>query len=124
MGGRLDQFRTRCGILGGGLLAAGALLAGPAAACAAAAPTAATAFYTNPGTYEFAVPAGVTSITATVLGAAGGFGSTEVAPGNPAIVTGKLPVTPREQLLVGVGGVGADDNSFTNATIPGGIGGG
>ncbi len=124
MGGRLDHFRTRCGIVGGGLLAAAALLAGPAAGYAAAAQTSTTTSYVNPGTYDFTVPVGVSSITATVLGAAGGFGSTEVAAGNPAIVTGTLPVTPGEQLLVGVGGVGADDNSFSNAVIPGGIGGG
>ena len=124
MGRPINELEIRCRVLGGALLTAGVLLAGPAAGYAAAAGTSTSVSYSNPGTYEFTVPAGVTSITATVLGAVGGFGSTQVPGGLPAILTGTLPVAPGEQLLVGVGGVGADDNSFSNASIPGGIGGG
>lgn len=120
---RMGEFRARCGILGGGLVAAGVLLAGPVAG-AATAQTTATASYTTPGSYEFIVPAGVTSITGTVIGAAGGFGSEEAPGGSPAAVTATLPVTPGEQLLVGVGGAGGSANAGFTGVVAGGIGGG
>ena len=109
-----------------GVLAAALGFAAPAAAT-----TTATASFTTPGSYTFAVPVGVTSITVTAVGAhggtsagsdvggrgasAGGLGS-----GNPAPVT--VPVTPGAQLYVAVGGVGPQGAS--GAAVAGGFGGG
>ena len=121
MRARSGGLRKLGGVVGGGVLAAGALLAGPMAAAAAA--QTATASYTAPGTYEFTVPAGVTSINARVIGARGGFSASNGSPGFPAAVSATLPVVGGEQLLVGVGGVGAD-SGFTAGYVPGGAGGG
>lgn len=91
-------------ILGGtvGFAAAGAV---PASAT--------TTSFTSPGSFPFAVPAGISSITVTAIGAAGGAvpaASTCLAQsgGRGAQVTATLSVTPGEQLLIGVGSVGGD----------------
>ncbi len=70
----------------------------------ASAAVTATATFSNPGAYTFTVPSGVTSITATVIGAAGGGGC--AAGGKGASLTATVPVTSGEQLAVGVAAPG------------------
>jgi len=75
--------------------------------------------YTTPGTYSWVVPAGVTSISAVLIGG-GGPGA---APGNPTIAGGggggglryinNLTVTPGETLTVVVGDIGLQTASST-----------
>jgi Glycine rich protein/Protein of unknown function (DUF1573) len=102
---------------------AAVLLALLTAPCAAIADTTATTTFTNPGQYAFIVPAGVSSVSITAIGGAGGScSSVDVPGGEGASVSGTFPVTPGEQLSVGVAGVGA--NCTSPASQPGGIGGG
>jgi hypothetical protein len=118
-----------------GLAAALAVLGWPAADAARAA--SATARFNSPGAYSFTVPAGVTSVTAILVGAAGGscLGGV-VGPGAPvtgvggagAAVTAMVPVSPSQPLFVGVGapgaacGPGAGDGGSGGGA--GGLGGG
>src|ERR1700753_3975301 len=64
-----------------------------------------TETFTTPGAHSFTVPAEVTSIRVTAIGAAGAgcFGSSG---GRGAMVSATVPVTPGTTLYVGVGGVG------------------
>jgi Domain of unknown function DUF11 len=103
---------TRTGV--SALLAAVGLLAVAVPAASAAAQTTATTSYSTPGSYTFTVPAGVTSISVTAVGAAGY--NHDVGIGLGASVTGTLAVSPAEQLSVGVGGPGS--------VVAGGVGGG
>jgi uncharacterized repeat protein (TIGR01451 family) len=88
------------------------VLTGPASAT--------TVTYGSPGTHSFVVPAGVTSISATVEGASGGTGGgagTGGAGGGGAVVPDTtLAVTPGETLTIYVGGAGTNGGA-------GGIGG-
>ena len=101
------------------------------AACALTCPGVATAAtttvtFTAPGVSPFVVPAGVTSIDVTAVGAAGGsdiFSCTGVG-GRGAAVSSTIAVVPGEQLLVGVGGIGGPGACGQNAGGAGGIGGG
>jgi hypothetical protein len=95
------------------------LLWGVASAQAA---TTATTSFTVPGSYEFTVPAGVSSLTLDVTGAPGG-GAGAFSGGEGATVAATVSVSPGEQLFVGVGGAGQRGLSGF-ATAPGGIGGG
>ena len=52
------------------------------------------------------VPAGVTSITFAAAGARGGTGSSNIAGGNGATLSGTLAVTPGQTIYVNVGGQG------------------
>jgi Glycine rich protein len=70
---------------------------------------------------EFKVPAGVTSIEVTAIGASGGMGDNGQAGGRGAIVTGDLSVKKGETLYVLVGGVGPTGGSVTTG---GGFNGG
>jgi hypothetical protein len=84
----------------------------------------ATTSYTTAGRYAFTVPAGVTSVVATVVGAAGGSGwCVGSGGGQGASITASLRVSPGEQLLAGVGAPGGSDNC-TSAAGAGGFGGG
>jgi hypothetical protein len=58
------------------------------------------------GVQSFVVPAGVTSITVSVSGAAGGPDGYGTQPGLGATVTATLAVTPGTTLTLQVGGVG------------------
>lgn len=64
-----------------------------------------TETFTTPGAHSFTVPAEVTSIRVTAIGAAGAgcYGSSG---GRGASVSATVPVTPGTTLYVGVGGVG------------------
>jgi Glycine rich protein/HYDIN/CFA65/VesB-like, Ig-like domain len=97
-----------------------AALAGPAAGAPAAATTQS---FMTPGTYTFTVPAGVSSISATAVGGAGGSSSFQFIGGQGASVGGTFSVTPGEQLAVGVG-ASAPAASGGIADGPGGAGGG
>lgn len=65
-------------------------------------PTAAE--WTTPGTYSWTVPAGVTSISAVVIGAGGGGGN--FAGGGGGLRYGSIPVTPGETFTITVGAFG------------------
>lgn len=90
---------------------------------------AATSFTTT-GADTYVVPAGVTQLDVTVVGAKGGM--VGIAPGGTgAQVSGRITVTPGETLAVFVGGVGVDGSytgsasgSFTPPGTAGGAGGG
>ncbi len=88
----------------GALLAAAFVATG---AAPASADVTETTPFSTPGEYTFTVPAGVTSISVTAIGAAGGdnpcWGPTG---GEGATVTATLPVSPNQQLFVGVGAAG------------------
>ena len=80
--------------------------------------------WTTPGTYSYIVPAGVTSITATVKGGGGGGGLNDSegnqAPGtNGNLVTTVIPVTPGSTLTIYVSSGGYVDANYTD----GGAGG-
>jgi hypothetical protein len=65
----------------------------------------ATQTFETPGKYSFTVPAGVTSLYVAAVGAAGG--SCFAGPGGRgASASAIVPVTPGQQLFVGVGGAG------------------
>jgi hypothetical protein len=96
----------------------------------------ATAVFNTPGAYTFTVPAGVTSVTITAIGAGGGStpridssfacGPAGAAGGHGASVTGTFTVAGGQQLLVGVGAPGASVSSCATPSQPGagGYGGG
>jgi hypothetical protein len=66
-----------------------------------------TQTFGTPGTFDFVVPAGVTTITVDLFGAAGGnISSREGGLGGHATTT--FAVTPGETLQINVGGVGGD----------------
>jgi hypothetical protein len=91
--------------------------------------TTVTKSFTSPGDYYFMVPAGVTSITVSATGAAGGTDSGgnctshSYAGGEGASVTATVAVSPGEPLFVGVGGPGGSGSCNTQAGA-GGTGGG
>jgi uncharacterized repeat protein (TIGR01451 family) len=87
---------------------------------------AATVSYQTPGTYRFAVPAGVTQLDIEVSGGGGGGGGssplrTGGKGGNAQKITGNAVLTPGQVLIVIVGGGGAGGMSEANAR--GGAGG-
>jgi hypothetical protein len=102
-----------------------ALLIGPATALAT---VTATTSYTAPGVYSFSVPAGVTSISVTAIGAVGGASCYTSAGGEGASVSATISVVPGELLQVGVGGPGGAPNCSNyvgpGVNMAGGIGGG
>jgi uncharacterized repeat protein (TIGR01451 family) len=123
-----------------GLAAAAVLLAAVAVvAPVETEPVAATTLTFN-ASGSFTVPAGVTSVTATVRGARGGDGGHGAgfafAPGGQgAVVSGTFAVTPGENLTINVGSVGANGlagntsataagTGFANGGLGGGGGGG
>ncbi len=85
-----------------------------------------TVSFTAPGVYSFTVPAGVSSISVTAVGAAGGsdINSCTGVGGEGASVSAALSVSAGEQLEVGVGAVGAPGVCGTNSGGAGGSGGG
>jgi hypothetical protein len=90
-------------------------------AAALATPTATSAF-TSPGVYGFTVPAGISSISVTVVGAAGGAACLASA-GEGASVSATLAVAPGELLQVGVGAPGGTTGCEATS-VRGGAGGG
>lgn len=94
--GRLAALRVGLGLFGALVLWAGAGAEGASAA---------TQTYSTPGSYSFVVPAGITSIYVAAVGGRGGdcFGGTG---GQGSSATAVVPVSPGQQLFVGVGGPG------------------
>ena len=82
-------------------------------------------FTPGPGAEQpFEVPAGVTQIKVTAIGAAGaGACGLAGAPGSGAKVTATLAVTPGEKLTVDFGGGAAGEGSCTGSTAGGGASG-
>ena len=66
-----------------------------------------TVVYDSPGHYAFAVPAGVTSLSVTAVGAAGGD-NCAAAGGRGAKLAATVPVVPGDLLLATVGEAGSD----------------
>ncbi|MDX6244581.1 MAG: hypothetical protein QOE76_2304, partial [Frankiales bacterium] len=99
------------------LLVTGALVVSvtaPISVASAVGPTTvSTTFGYTGATTTFTVPAGVSQITLSVVGAEGGLGGRDTAPAPPAggyqgLVTGTLAVTPGQVLTIGVGQGGAN----------------
>jgi PASTA domain/Glycine rich protein len=84
--------------------------------------SATTQTFTAPGAHNFVVPAGVTSIYVNAVGAAGS-GCVRSFGGSGASVTAVVPVSPGEQLYVGVGGVGTTGTGLEFCSADGGGGG-
>ena len=116
--------------------AAAAVPAAPAAPATAAVPAAlpagthpsggmVTCTYTATGEHQFAVPAGVHAVTATVTGGQGGadFGASEPG-GLGAVATGTLPATPGQVLFAEVGILGGAAGSLLPGFTDSGAGGG
>jgi hypothetical protein len=116
--GRANARRAVARVLG---VAVGLVVwAWPGAGLAGASVTT-TVNFTSPGVYSFTVPAGVSSLSVTAIGGAGGssvFGGCTSAGGEGASVSATLPVSAGEQLQAGVGAVGG------NAPCGGGTSGG
>jgi hypothetical protein len=135
LGGKARRAPARVALLAlvpaaGGLALAGggaapALAAGPAPSCSAGS---CTVSFTTPGTGQsFIVPAGVTSLSVTLYGGAGGstsFGGPTVAGGDGALLTATLTVSPGEVLGVDVGGAGTSSAGTAVAAVAGGVNGG
>ena len=90
-----------------------------------------TATYSSPGSYVFDVPAGVTGITVTAIGAAGGSSAPGLANGGEgASITASFAVSPGQKLSVSVGAPGSGGAGGTGgggaggAATTGGAGGG
>jgi len=117
---RVDGRRRAAWRTGGvGVLAATACLVAPG--LAAAAQTTTTAGFTTPGQYMFTVPAGVSSVSVTAVGGAGG--TCFATGGEAASVAGTFAVQPGQQLQVGVAGAGGGCVA-SGGTGAGGVGGG
>jgi len=117
MGGSLR--RCGCGVVG---LVSVVLLG---AAGSAAAQTTTTSSFTTPGEYSFTVPAGVTSLAVTAVGAGGATSSCgDVAGGEGASLSATVAVSPGEVLFVGVGGPGQRTLNCGSGGGSGGVGGG
>ena len=84
--------------------------------------SATTQTFTEPGPHNFVVPAGITSIYVKAVGAAGS-GCVRAYGGSGASVTAVVPVSPGEQLYVGVGGVGTTGTGGEFCSADGGGGG-
>ncbi len=104
--------------LGAGVAVALALLAGVTATDASAT----TQKFETPGAHNFIVPAGVTSIYVNAIGAAGS-GCFSASGGRGASAVAIVPVSPGEELYVGVGGVGTTGGPSGNCSQEGGVGG-
>jgi hypothetical protein len=122
---RARPARMRC--LGPLVMTAVVWLA--AGAAGANADVTATTTFTAAGDHSFTVPAGVTSVTVTAIGAAGGALGQSCSPGcdlpgEGATVTAAVPVLAGQQLFVGVGGPGNAGSSSGGPPGSGGIGGG
>jgi Glycine rich protein len=98
----------------------GVLVAMAAVTVPSAAQAAITQSFTTPGTSTYIVSVGVTQLSITAVGAAGGPWCANGGGGRGASVSGTFSVSPGEQLIVSVGGVGAT----CAATNAGGVGGG
>lgn len=115
------QVRSRRA-LGASVVAVLAGLAPLAVPGAALADTTATTTFTTPGEYSFTVPAGLSSISVTAVGGAGGSCVFGWAGGEAASVSGTVPVSGGEQLSITVAGPGS--NCAGDGPEAGGIGGG
>ncbi len=82
-----------------------------------------TTAFASPGEYSFTVPAGVSNLTAVIVGAPGGAcPGAHTTGGRAAAVTVSVAVNSGEQFFAGVGGPGG--NCAPAAAGAGGIGGG
>ncbi len=109
-----------------GSVVASTALAAPAlpAACSQSGTTV-TCTYTAQGQSQFDVPAGITSVTATAVGAQGGADFGSGTPGGlGAVASGTLSVTPGQVLFVEVDVLGGAGGSVSSGFTDGGVGGG
>jgi len=97
-------------------------LAGAQPALAAPGDPVVTTFAFTGAPQTFVVPAGVSSVEVTALGAGGGTGHGDTLGGRGGLTVARVPVTAGETLTVFVGGRGGDDGP--PAPIPGGFNGG
>ena len=113
------RFGSHCTLMGVRLFVMAVCLVSPG--LASAAPQTATVSFTSPGESTFTVPMGVSTISVTAVGAAGG--TCGPAGGQGASVAGTFAVQPGQQLAVGVAGPGANCVGQGGAGA-GGVGGG
>jgi hypothetical protein len=104
----------------GSSLCAGLLVASVGTASATATTATATFGYTG-STTTFTVPAGVSQLTLSMLGAEGGRGGADAAGPSPAggyqgVVSGTMAVTPGQVLTIAVGQGGATGASNTHGS--------
>jgi hypothetical protein len=90
----------------------------------ATAETTAEVAFTAPGIHMFTVPVGVSSIAVGAVGAVGGGCNGVVGGDGDAVITSTTPVSPGEQLLIGVGAPGASCASGGSGGVGGGGAGG
>ena len=94
------------------------------AGCTASAGTV-TCTYTSAGEHQFAVPAGVTSVTATAVGGQGGSDFGSGSPGGlGAVAKGTVPVTPGQVIFAEVGILGGAAGQLFPGFTDSGAGGG
>jgi hypothetical protein len=110
-------------LLSSGNIHAIAVSANPNANCSAIT-TCSITFTSSGDYYAWAVPAGITSVTFDVRGAAGGASSSSYAGGTGGKVTGVLNVAGFSSLYIYVGGVGTSPSSSSDVTAAGGYNGG
>ena len=105
------------GVVPGGVVlvagVVGAALGGSVAGAAQGTTTTVTFAYTG-SQQSFTVPAGVTSLSVTATGAAGGVGGGEVTGGAGAVASDVVSVTPGTVYTVEVGGTGGAAGASTN----------
>ena len=128
MNSTVSSRRIRIAALISAVVAIGALLVAlPQAALAG--PTTVTKTFSYTGaTDTFTVPAGISALTITVVGAEGGNGGADNTPapaagGYRGVVTGTLSVNPGDVLGVAVGSHGGTGASRINSGTPAAVGG-
>src|SRR4051794_22468901 len=67
--------------------------------------------FTNPGTYNFTVPSGVTGLRISATGAGGGSAPDTCPPGKGGNVQAKVSVTPGSTLAIVVAGQGGSTST-------------
>ena len=124
----LSSRRARLIALATSTAAVGALLVATPHAAVAGPTTVTKTFSYTGSTDTFTVPAGISALTITVVGAEGGNGGADATPapaagGYRGVITGTLAVTANQVLTVAVGSHGGTGASRVNSGTPGPAGG-
>ncbi len=119
---RLSASRVTA-ILVASVLVLVAVIVGPTKAVASGPSTVTNTFSYTGSTTTFTVPAGITSLNLTVVGAEGGLGGRDSAgfppPGGyQGVVSGTIAVTPGQVLTIGVGSGGANGANGAGSNSP------
>ncbi len=113
------------GVAAGFVLDPAALAAPDLPAACSQSGTTVTCTYTSQGESQFDVPTGITSVTATAVGAQGGADFGSGTPGGlGAVASGTFSVTPGQVLFVEVDVLGGTGGTESGGFVSGGAGGG